>query len=106
MEMVGHEGVGMDDPAEAPDGLGEDAEEHQVILVAEVDVAAIVAAGSDMPHGAGMLESEWSGHAPRLPRHVQHLAFSEAGVEKRGPNLLGIETSGPDRPLRGESEAH
>src|SRR5260221_3303845 len=44
MEVIGHEGVGMDDPAEAPDGLDEDGEEHEVILVAAVDVLAIVAA--------------------------------------------------------------
>src|SRR5258708_18286599 len=48
--------------------------------------------------------SDQSGHAPRLPRHVEHLAFSEAGVEKRGPNLLGMETFGPDRPLGVDSE--
>jgi hypothetical protein len=34
----------MDDPAKAPDGLGENAEEHQSILVVAVDVLAIVAA--------------------------------------------------------------
>src|SRR5258708_39542770 len=51
MEMVGHEGIGMDDPTEAPDGLGEDAEEHQVIFVAEADAAAIVAAGGGVPYG-------------------------------------------------------
>ena len=44
MEVVGHEGVRMDNPAETPDGLDEDGEELQVILVAAVDVFAIVAA--------------------------------------------------------------
>src|ERR1700682_954591 len=71
MEMIRHQGVRMDDPAEPANGLGEDAEEHQVIFVAEVDVAAVVAAGGDVPDGAGLLESEWSGHPPRLPRRSE-----------------------------------
>jgi hypothetical protein len=75
MEVIGHEGVGMDDLSEAPDRLGEHAEEHEVIIVAEVDVTAIVAAGSDMPRGARILESECSCHAPRLPRQVKRPAF-------------------------------
>jgi len=30
MEVIGHECVGMNDPAEAPDGLDEDGEELQI----------------------------------------------------------------------------
>ena len=42
--VIGHECVRVDDPAKAPDSLGEDGEELQVILVVAIDILAIVAA--------------------------------------------------------------
>jgi hypothetical protein len=42
-EVVRHQDVGVDDPAEAANGFGENGEKREAIAVAEKDVAAIVA---------------------------------------------------------------
>src|SRR5205823_11463297 len=85
--VVRHQDIGVDDPAEAANGLGEKREKRQAIAVAEEDVAAIVAACGDVPHGAGVFKSEWSCHvteatSDRFPPRRRPSGRSPCGRER------------------------
>lgn len=47
MAVVSHQGVSVDESAEAADGLCEDGQEQEAIVVIEVDVVVVVAPGRD-----------------------------------------------------------
>src|SRR5438045_2113830 len=72
MEVVSHQHIGGDAPAEALDNLGEEAEEGFPIGIGEEDGALLIAAGSDVVDGAGKLDAKCSCHSPpRFPRMIR-----------------------------------
>ena len=60
--MVGHQYVGVKEPAKAIDGAAKVVEELDPVLVVEKDGLLSVASGGDVPQGAGELESKRSCH--------------------------------------------
>ena len=64
-----HQDVGVDDPLVSARGLAEELDKAEVVRSGSEDPFPFVAAGRQMPDGAGILESQRSRHTqPSLPR--------------------------------------
>jgi hypothetical protein len=62
MEVVRHQHPGRNAPAEPLDGVAEELEKHQPILIVAKNVAPLVAAGGDVMNGVWKFEAKRSCH--------------------------------------------